>query len=34
VEKSFNVLAEKLINSIKSDEHLKIGIDGEHSQFI
>ena len=34
MEKSFKVLSEKLINSLKSDEHLKIGISGEHSQFI
>jgi len=34
VEQSFNSLADKLINSLEPDEHLKISIDGEESQFI
>ena len=34
MEQSFNSLADKLINSLEPDEHLKISIDGEESQFI
>jgi len=34
MEKSFNVLSEKLINSLEDDEHLKVSIEGERSQFI
>ena len=34
MEQSFNKLSDKLINNLKSDEHLKISISGEHSQFV
>ena len=34
MEKSFNILSEKLINSLESGEHLKVSIEGEQSQFI
>ena len=34
MEKSFNSLSEKLINSLKYGEHLKVSINGERSQFI
>ena len=34
MEKSFNKLSEKLINNLESGEHLKISINGEHSQFV
>ena len=34
MEQSFNVLSEKLINSLEGDEYLKVSINGEHSQFI
>ena len=34
MEQLFNQLSEKLINSLNTDEHIKISIDGENSQFI
>ena len=34
MEQLFNQLSDKLINNLKSDEHLKISISGEHSQFV
>ena len=34
MEKSFNSLSEKLINSLEYGEHLKVSINGERSQFI
>ena len=34
MEQLFNSLSEKLINSLKNGEHLKVSIDGELSQFI
>ena len=34
MEQLFKSLSEKLINSLESDEHLKVSIDGERSQFI
>ena len=34
MEQSFNVLSEKLLKCLNSGEHLKISINGEHSQFI
>ena len=34
MEQSFNVLSEKLLKCLNSGEHLKVSINGEHSQFI
>ena len=34
MEQLFNQLSEKLINSLKADEHMKVSFDGENSQFV
>ena len=34
MEQLFNQLSEKLINSLNADEHMKMNIDGENSQFV
>ena len=34
MEKLFNTLAQKLLHNLHDDEHLKVSIDGEESQFI
>ena len=34
MEQSFNILSEKLMNNLENDEHLKVSIQGEKSQFI
>ena len=34
MEQLFNQLSEKLLKSLDADEHMKVSIDGENSQFI
>ena len=34
MEKLFDQLSEKLINGLHADEHMKVSIDGENSQFV